>query len=118
MQARRPLSSRIRREKGNLLDQKWLTYLLTLILILLIAIFAVSLTYQEKLVQHANDLLQRAKKALFASLGLNTMFKLFEYHSFVNCFILSAPAASRNLCSLVPINLFLPLAESKSIVAE
>ena len=121
MQARKPLPSRTRRAKSDVLDQKWLTYLLTLVLILLIAIFAVSLTYQEKLVQHTKDFLQRAKKALLASLGLNTKFKGLDYQSFVNSFIFSPLAASPSLCCLVPFALFTPLVnapEFKSFVAE
>jgi len=42
-------------------DQKWLTYLLTFILILLIAIFVLSLKYQDWMIDHVKKLLIREK---------------------------------------------------------
>ena len=63
MQARRPIRTvrrPIRTEK-NLFDQKWLTYLLTFILILLIVIFVLSLKYQDRIVEYVKKLLIREK---------------------------------------------------------
>ena len=83
MQSRKRLPSKTRRSKGDLLDQKWLTYLLVLILIALIGVFVVSLRYQEAVVRFAKELVQRAKDALSASLGLKGMLGEFESQSFI-----------------------------------
>ncbi len=107
MQARNRVSRRVRRSKGDLLDQKWLTYLLVLILIALIGIFVVSLRYQDELVQYAKDFVQRAKEALSASLGLKATLRGFEYQSIVNRFPFAPLATSPKLCSFSPIESFL-----------
>ena len=83
MQSRNRVPSRTRKSKGDLLDQKWLTYLLVLILIALIGVFAVSLRYQEAVVRYAKEFIQRAKDALSASLGLKGMLGGFESQSFI-----------------------------------
>ncbi len=63
MQARRPIRT-VRRPiktERSVFDQKWLTYLLTFILILLIAIFVLSFKYQDWMVDHVKKLLIREK---------------------------------------------------------
>ena len=59
MRARRPI-----RIERDLLDKEWLTYFLTFILILLIAIFALSLKYQDSIVQYVKGLPQHVKRLL------------------------------------------------------
>ncbi|MDE0187357.1 MAG: hypothetical protein OXP71_18110 [Candidatus Poribacteria bacterium] len=59
MQSKRPI-----RAKRDLLDQKWLTYFLIFVLLLLIAIFVLSLRYQDSIVRHAKRLLHHAKQLL------------------------------------------------------
>lgn len=121
MQARNRVSRRTRPSKGDLLDQKWLTYLLVLILILLTGVFVVSLRYQEALVRYAKDFVQLAKDALSASLGLKATLRGFEYQSFVNRLTFAPVASSPKLCSFFPINSFLHLLsalESEPVVIE
>ena len=63
MQAKYP----IRRTRGiinkerDLLDQKWLTYLLTFILVLLVAIFVLAVTRREWLIHQAKWIFKSAK---------------------------------------------------------
>lgn len=109
MQAPNRVSRRVRRSKGDLLDQKWLTYLLVLILIALIGIFVVSLRFQDELVQYAKDFVQRAKEALSASLGLKVTLRGSEYQSIANRSPFVSHATSPKPCSFSPIESFLIL---------
>lgn len=121
MQSRKRLPSKTRRSKGDLLDQKWLTYLLVLILIALIGVFVVSLRYQEAVVRYAKELVQRAKDALSASLGLKGMLGEFESQSAAKPFAFEPVSLSRIMCGISPINSFLQFLttlESKSMVFE
>ena len=121
MQARNRVPRRTRLSKGDLLDQKWLTYLLVLILIVLIGVLVASLRYQDALVRYAKDFVQRAKDALSASLGLKEMLGGFECQSFVNRFAFAPVVASPKLCNFSPINSFLHFltaVESKSMAIE
>lgn len=121
MQARKRISRRTRQSKGDLLDQKWLTYLLVLILIVLIGAFMVSLRYQDALVRYAKDFVQLAKDAVSASLGLEDVHRGFKHQSFVNRFAFRPVAASSKLCNFSPIGSFLHFLtafESKSVVIE
>lgn len=121
MQMRNPVLTKMRRAKGGLLDQSWLPGLLTVILILLIAIFAVSLRYHENLVQYAEIFLQRAKKAFLASFGLTTSFKKSPYRSVVGQFVGLRLAFPIGLCepTLVKVPLsFLYVQEFTSLVAK
>ncbi len=52
------------RTKRDLLDQKWLTYFLIFVLILLIAIFVLSLRYKDSIVRYAEQLLHNVKQLL------------------------------------------------------
>ena len=56
----RVIRRRIQTQKG-LLDQKWFTYLLTCILILLVVVFVVSVKYQAWLIQQAKALVKRVR---------------------------------------------------------
>lgn len=107
MQARNRVPRRTRLSKGDLLDQKWLTYLLVLILIVLIGVFVASLRYQDALVRYAKDFVQRAKDAVAASLGLKEILKRFEYQSSVNQFAFAPVSASFKACNFSPIDSFL-----------
>ena len=121
MQARNRVPRRTRPSKGDLLDQKWLTYLLVLMLVLLTGVFVVSLRYQETLVRYAKDFVQLAKDALSASLGLKAMLRGFEYQSFVNRLTFAPVAVSPKLRNFSPSNSFLHLPsalEFKSVVIE
>lgn len=121
MQARNRESRRVRRSKGDLLDQKWLTYLLVLILVALIGIFVVSLRYQDELVQYAKDFVQRAKEALSASLGLKATLGEYEYPGIVKRFAVAPIATSLKLCSFSPIEsspIFLSTLKLKSTAIE
>ncbi len=121
MQARNRVPRRTRLSKGDLLDQKWLTYLLVLILIVLIGVFVASLRYQDALIRYAKDFVQRAKDAVSASLGLKEILRGLEYRSFVNRFAFAPAAASSKPCNFSPIDSFLhflTVLESKSIAIE
>ena len=121
MQARDRVSKRVGQSKGDLLDQKWLTYLLVFILIVLNGVFLVSLRYQDALVRYAKDFVQRAKDAVAASFGLKEMFRGFEYQSLVNQIAYTPVVASNKLCNISPTNSFphfLSVLESKSMAME
>lgn len=121
MQAKDRVSKRVGQSKGDLLDQKWLTYLLVFILIVLIGVFVVSLRYQDALVRYAKDFVQRAKDAVAASFGLKEMLRGFEYQSFINQFAFAPVTASHKLCNFSPTKSFphfLPALESKSMAME
>ncbi len=121
MQARNRVPRRTRLSKGDLLDQKWLTYLLVLILIVLIGVFVASLRYQDALVRYAEDFVQRAKDAVSASLGLKEILRGLEYRRFVNRFAFAPATAPPKPCSFSPIDpslYHLTALESKSIAIE
>ena len=121
MQARNRVPRRTRLSKGDLLDQKWLTYLLVLILIVLIGVFVASLRYQDSLIRYAKDFVQLAKDAVSASLGLKEMLRGLEYRSFVNRFAFEPAAVPSKPCNFSPIDSFLhflTVLESKSIAIE
>ena len=107
MQSRNRVPRRSRRSRGDLLDQKWLTYLLVFVLIALVGVFVASLKYQEAVVRYAKDFLERAKDALAASLGLKGMLEEFESQNLIQRFGLSPKAVSPKLCNVSPINSFL-----------
>lgn len=63
MQAKHPIrgTRRIINKERDLLDQKWLTYLLTFILILLVVVFVLAATNQAWMVEQAKWLVKQAK---------------------------------------------------------
>jgi t-SNARE complex subunit (syntaxin) len=66
MQAKHPIrgTRRILNKERDLLDQKWLTYLLTFILILLVVVFVLAVTNQAWMVQQAKWIVKQAKLGL------------------------------------------------------
>lgn len=44
------------RQKDGILDQKWMTYLLAFLLIVLIGVLVVSLKYQDEMINFLRDL--------------------------------------------------------------
>ncbi len=63
MQAKHPIrgTRRLITKERDLLDQKWLTYLLTFILILLVVVFVLAVTNQAWMVQQAKWIFKQAK---------------------------------------------------------
>ncbi len=121
MQMRDHVSTKTRRAKGGLLNQSWLPNLLMLVLMLLIAVFLVSLRYHENLVHYAGVFLERVKKTFFSSFGLNTNFTESQYRRVAGGFVAFSCALPIRLCEPPPANRSLPfirVLESRSLVAE
>ncbi|MDE0298209.1 MAG: hypothetical protein OXN17_06225 [Candidatus Poribacteria bacterium] len=107
MQTRYRNPRKSRRSKGDLLDQKWLTYLLVLILIALIGIFVASLRYQDALVRYAKDFVQQAKDAVSASLGLKAMPREIENGGIVDRLTVLPDTASPKPYRFSPLDFLL-----------
>ena len=83
MQTRPPISRRRYKKRDALPDQKWLTYLLAFVLILLIAVFVVLANpkYKNMVVEYIQGVLHREKKVPRPRPGLGAEMDGFKNKS-------------------------------------